>query len=132
MKQAQEFIKRLLADAAMQQTMKDMLQQNGTLTFGVWQQVAHVYNYAFTEAEFEAVFAQEPQLADRLWALAASQGIQPQMNEFELVEDELDMIAGGSRLVQTAFADSPSLKGETAPTGSIRVVGNIVSFYKGM
>ena len=129
MKQAQQFITQLLSDASMQQTMKDMLQQDGILTFGVWQQVAHQYGYAFPEAEFEAVFLQEPQLAERLWTLAASQGIQPQMDEFELVGDELEMIAGGGSPVCNPPGGAQV---ENRVSGSIHVVGNVVSFYKGL
>jgi hypothetical protein len=125
--QAQQFLHTVLTSETAQQAMKAALLDKGMLTFEVWQQVAAQAGYRFTEAEFEAVFAQEPELVDKLWALADAHDIQVEVDEFELNDAELHMIAGGGN-AGCGGNDTRSVAGP----GHIQIASNVISIYKGL
>jgi hypothetical protein len=138
MSSAQQFLHAVLTSEAMQQAMKAALLDNGVLTFDVWHQVAAQAGYHFTEAEFEAVFVQEPGLVDKLWALAAAHDIQVAVDDFELNDAELDMIAGGSTCPTPRnglFNGRNGICGgpgdEPNHSGKINVSEGYVSLFKG-
>jgi hypothetical protein len=139
MSNAQQFLHAVLTSETMQQAMKSALLDNGMLTFKVWHQVAAQAGYRFTEAEFEAVFAQEPGLVDKLWALAAAHDIQVEVDDFELNDAELDMIAGGSSCPTPRSNSTGSQANgyticpgpEPVTSGKINISEGYVSLFKG-
>ena len=112
---AHDFIDLFLADAQLQQQLAASIMTEGALTFSQWQQLANVQGFRFSEAEFEAALNDNPTLIPALEAVAAAWGIvlQPEL-EFELTEDEMLTVAGGThtadRVTDTGAAPFPSLK----------------------
>ncbi len=135
---AQQFIAQLLTDEVMQHRMKQVLQAQGVLTFGVWQSVAAEYGYYFSEADFNAVFVQDPSLVQSLMALATKHQVADLVEtEYELNELELEMIAGGGRSPCNTEATSSSNLGSAnqgqprLPTG-LDIAQNLIIFNKGI
>ena len=96
---ARTFLETFLHDTAMQQQLKAVILADGMLTFAHWQQIATRHGWRFSEANFEAVLIAAPALIAALEAVAAEWGVvlQPDL-EFELSEDELATVSGGSRI----------------------------------
>jgi hypothetical protein len=134
---AQDFIDQLFTDEGMQSSMKRTLQAQGVLTFGVWQSVGAAYGYYFSEDEFNAIFAQDPTLAQRLMALAVKHQVADLVEtEYELNEMELEMIAGGGRSPCNSEASSSSNIGSANQHGSLPtgldVMQNLILLNKGI